>query len=368
MWNLLVAGLLSGATIVLLRRQPAPPRDPTVRRWRPAIGATVLGTSPGYLRACAKAGAQPGPHDLGALRAVALTGSPLPPAPPTGSATTSASTSGRVSTSGGTDVVSASSAAAPSCPSGPANSSALPGCRMDAWTKTAGRSRRGRRTGHHPPLPSMPVASGTTPTAALPRELLRRLPRRLAPRRLDRRSPRRRRRHPRPSDSTLNRHGVRIGSADIYDASSACPRSPRAWSSARAARRRLLDAALRDLDRRRGLDDELRAPRSSTRSAPRSHRATSPTRSSSRPASRTRRPARSSRSRSSGCSRAPTRPPRSTATRWPTPRPSTPSSSWRPTASPGARRTVEGGGQGSASTSFRLVCSSKFVKVPSRST
>ena len=31
------------------------------------------------------------------------------------------------------------------------------------------------------------------------------------------------------SDSTLNRHGIRMGSADIYSRWSGCPRSPRRW-------------------------------------------------------------------------------------------------------------------------------------------
>ncbi len=62
-----------------LRRQPA------VAVARPAVELaeqhrlTSLGTSPGYLLACEKAGLHPGrEHDLSALRAVGVTGSPLP--------------------------------------------------------------------------------------------------------------------------------------------------------------------------------------------------------------------------------------------------------------------------------------------------
>ena len=62
-----------------LRRQPA------VAVARPALAAgrgrplTRLGTSPGYLLACEKAGLDPArEHDLSALRAVGSTGSPLP--------------------------------------------------------------------------------------------------------------------------------------------------------------------------------------------------------------------------------------------------------------------------------------------------
>jgi len=69
---------------------------------------TVHGTSAGYLTACAKAGLTPGTtHDLAALRAIASTGSPLPPETFHWIAESVGPQVWPVSTSGGTDVCSA---------------------------------------------------------------------------------------------------------------------------------------------------------------------------------------------------------------------------------------------------------------------
>ncbi len=78
MWNWLVSGLASGATLVLYDGSPFHP-DPGVL-WRLAAeeGVTHFGTSPRYLQALAKAGQVPArAHDLGALRSVLSTGAPL---------------------------------------------------------------------------------------------------------------------------------------------------------------------------------------------------------------------------------------------------------------------------------------------------
>jgi acetoacetyl-CoA synthetase len=80
MWNWLVSGLAVGATLVLYDGSPFHP-DPRVL-WRAAEreGITVFGTSARYLAALEKAGVEPGrEHDLGRLRAVLSTGSPLAP-------------------------------------------------------------------------------------------------------------------------------------------------------------------------------------------------------------------------------------------------------------------------------------------------
>ncbi|MDX6356602.1 MAG: acetoacetyl-CoA synthetase, partial [Streptomyces sp.] len=80
MWNFLVSGLLAGATVVLYDGSPGYPG--TDAQWRNAeqTGATVFGTSAAYDIACDKAGVHPGRDlDLSALRCVATTGSPLPP-------------------------------------------------------------------------------------------------------------------------------------------------------------------------------------------------------------------------------------------------------------------------------------------------
>ncbi|MFF7676768.1 acetoacetate--CoA ligase [Actinacidiphila glaucinigra] len=80
MWNFLVGGLLAGSTIVLYDGSPGFPD--TGAQWGVAerTGTTVFGTSAAYVIACRKAGVRPGrDHDLSAVTCVATTGSPLPP-------------------------------------------------------------------------------------------------------------------------------------------------------------------------------------------------------------------------------------------------------------------------------------------------
>jgi acetoacetyl-CoA synthetase len=79
MWNLLLSGLLVEATIVLYDGSPT--HLSTDGLWRVAAetGVTVLGAGAGYLLACAKRELKPGAaYSLDALRAVGSTGSPLP--------------------------------------------------------------------------------------------------------------------------------------------------------------------------------------------------------------------------------------------------------------------------------------------------
>ncbi|HTN08150.1 acetoacetate--CoA ligase [Agriterribacter sp.] len=79
MWNYLHAALLTGATIVLYDGNPGYP-DISVL-WRMAANARVhhFGTSAPFIMACKKAGILPGEYgDLSALRSVSSTGSPLP--------------------------------------------------------------------------------------------------------------------------------------------------------------------------------------------------------------------------------------------------------------------------------------------------
>jgi acetoacetyl-CoA synthetase len=79
MWNLLVSGLLGGP-IVLYDGSPGHPDMGAMWRFAEEAGITVFGTSAGYLTACMKAGLEPGrDHDLSVLRAMGSTGSPLPP-------------------------------------------------------------------------------------------------------------------------------------------------------------------------------------------------------------------------------------------------------------------------------------------------
>jgi acetoacetyl-CoA synthetase len=81
MWNWLVSGLATGATVVLYDGNPFHPGPGALWRVAEEEGITVFGTSAKYLAALEKAGYAPGEHhDLSALRAVLSTGSPLMPA------------------------------------------------------------------------------------------------------------------------------------------------------------------------------------------------------------------------------------------------------------------------------------------------
>jgi acetoacetyl-CoA synthetase len=79
MWNWMTSGLALGATLVLYDGAPLPAARPAVL-WDMAqsAGVTHFGTSAKYLAMAEKAGVQPkSTHDLGALRTIMSTGSPL---------------------------------------------------------------------------------------------------------------------------------------------------------------------------------------------------------------------------------------------------------------------------------------------------
>jgi acetoacetyl-CoA synthetase len=80
MWNWLVSGLATGATLVLFDGSPFHPAPGALWKMAEEEGITVFGTSAKYIAALEKAGEKPGAHyDLDALRAVLSTGSPLAP-------------------------------------------------------------------------------------------------------------------------------------------------------------------------------------------------------------------------------------------------------------------------------------------------
>ncbi len=81
MWNIATSTLLSGCTLVVHDGAPAHPTLDAQFALAARTGITYLGTSAGYLTACQKAGLRPGrDHDLSAVRGVGSTGSPLPAA------------------------------------------------------------------------------------------------------------------------------------------------------------------------------------------------------------------------------------------------------------------------------------------------
>ncbi|MDX1593675.1 MAG: acetoacetate--CoA ligase [Gammaproteobacteria bacterium] len=80
MWNWLVSGLASGATVVLYDGSPFHPGPRALWRMAAEEKVTVFGTSAKYLAAVEKARVRPAASfDLGRLRAVLSTGSPLLP-------------------------------------------------------------------------------------------------------------------------------------------------------------------------------------------------------------------------------------------------------------------------------------------------
>ncbi len=80
MWNWLVTGLASGATLCLYDGSPFAPDGTVLFDYAEQEGFAVLGTSAKYIDAVRKAGLEPGKtHDLSALRLVTSTGSPLSP-------------------------------------------------------------------------------------------------------------------------------------------------------------------------------------------------------------------------------------------------------------------------------------------------
>jgi acetoacetyl-CoA synthetase len=80
MWNWLISGLASGATLLLYDGSPFHPSGNILWDYAEAEKATHFGTSAKYVDALKKAGLEPGrTHDLSAMRALLSTGSPLAP-------------------------------------------------------------------------------------------------------------------------------------------------------------------------------------------------------------------------------------------------------------------------------------------------
>jgi acetoacetyl-CoA synthetase len=227
MWNVTVSALLTGATAVLYDGNPTYPDQAQLWRIVADQRVTVFGTSAAYLHGCLKADLSPArDHDLGALRALHSTGSPL-------SADGFRWAHDRVgagvplfSASGGTDVASGFVGGNPLLPvwvgelSGP-----YLGVDVQAWSDD-GRPLTGQ-VGElvvTAPMPSMPLyfwadedraryrASyfDTFPGVWRHGDWIEFTPRGSAVI------------HGR-SDSTLNRMGVRMGTAEIYRAVEALP-------------------------------------------------------------------------------------------------------------------------------------------------
>ncbi|CAO5149244.1 Acetoacetyl-coenzyme A synthetase [Frankia sp. AiPs1] len=227
MWNFLLSGLLVGATVVLYDGAPGYPTLGTQFGLAEALELTVLGTSAAYLHACRNAGLVPGDdNDLSLLRTIGSTGSPLSAS---GYAWVYDAVSPDVllsSISGGTDVCTALLAGLPTLPvrAGEIGSRAL-GCAAAAFDP--GGAPLVDQVGElvvTAPMPSMPVSFWDDPDGTRLREAYYST-------------------YPGVwrhgdwvrftadgaavvegrSDATLNRHGVRIGTAELYGVVEALP-------------------------------------------------------------------------------------------------------------------------------------------------
>ncbi|MCO8274287.1 AMP-binding protein [Actinoplanes sp. TRM 88003] len=224
MWNAQVCGLLLGSTIVLYDGKPTFPGPDALWRVVSELGVSVFGTSPGYLEASQRAGLEP---DIPSVRLVGVTGSVLPS---TANEWFRANVSHTVqlgSMSGGTDICGIFVSSAPTAPvyDGEISAPAL-GAAVEVWD-SAGQPVGDGTPGEMvitEPMPSMPLYFwddrdgrklrdtyfDVFPGVWRHGDLIERtehggfviLGR---------------------SDATINRHGVRLGSAEIYAAISDLP-------------------------------------------------------------------------------------------------------------------------------------------------
>lgn len=228
MWNFRTAGLLTGATVVGYSGHPMHPGTDRLWRLLEAEQVTYFGTSPGHLLASRKAGLHPGAqHDLSRLRTLGSTGSPLP-------ADLFEWTKAEVgqnvqvsSVSGGTDVVTAFAGGTAGIPDRPGElTTRYLGVNLQSWSPQ--RQPLVGQVGEMVitvPMPSMPIYFWDDPDGSRYRAAYfdHQWSDGLAPgvwrhgdwvTLTDRGSLII---HGR-SDATLNRHGIRMGSADIYEA------------------------------------------------------------------------------------------------------------------------------------------------------
>lgn len=168
MWNWLCSGLALGCTLVLYDGHPLAPDPHVLWRMAAAERVAVFGTSAKYLALLEKEGADVLGHDLGALRAVLSTGSPLAPESYDFVASRVKPGVRLSSISGGTDIVSCFALGSPVLPVWRGELQCLGlGMAVDVFGED-GRPARGRpgELVCTRPFPSMPVAFWDDPNGA----------------------------------------------------------------------------------------------------------------------------------------------------------------------------------------------------------
>jgi acetoacetyl-CoA synthetase len=222
MWNFLVGCLLSDAAIVLYDGSPAHPDLGVLWELAERTRMTGMGVSAGLLASCEKAAIEPArDHDLGALRAIGSTGSPLAPESFKWVYGHVGADLWLYSTSGGTDVCTAFVGGCPLLPvyEGELQCRSL-GCAVEAWDEE-GRSLEDE-VGElviTKPLPSMPLFLwGDESGERLKESYFSMYPGVWRHGDWIRITPRGGAVIYGRSDSTINRQGVRMGTSEIYRA------------------------------------------------------------------------------------------------------------------------------------------------------
>ena len=220
MWNLLVSGLLTGATVVLYDGSPGHPDLGTLWKVAEKHGVTYFGVSAPYIHACLKAGLRPGDQlDLSTVRALGSTGAPLSPEGFRWVAEAVGKHVQICSMSGGTDLCTAFLESAPTVPvwMGELSCAAL-GAAVAAYD--SGGMEVVDEVGElvlTKPMPSMPVSFWNDPDGSrLQAAYFNDYPGVWRHGDWVRQTPRGSYVIYGRSDSTLNRGGVRMGTADFY--------------------------------------------------------------------------------------------------------------------------------------------------------
>lgn len=216
LWNAVVSALGVGATAVLVDGNPTFPSIDRVWQIAAAERVAVLGVGAGFVHSCAKAALVPmQDHDLGALKSLQVTGSPL-------SADGYRWVYGSVgdiwlaSMSGGTDIASIFVGGSPTLPVhvGYIQAPAL-GVRVESWDEAGDPTRGKGELVVTKPMPSMPLSFWGDDGSRYHESYFAMYPGVWRHGDYIEFTPRGILIHGR-SDSTLNRNGLRLGSADIY--------------------------------------------------------------------------------------------------------------------------------------------------------